>query len=63
MSPSESGTDLARRLRALREETLVEWMDRMEPDDLDALRRGLEALVTAARATAPPTVTERSHER
>ena len=63
VSPSDSGAELARRLRALREETLAEWMDRMDPDDLDALRRGLEALVTAARATVAPTVTEGSEER
>ncbi len=63
VSPSDLGTDLARRLRAMREEILVEWMDRMDPDDLDTLRRGLDALVTAARTGVMPTATERSPER
>jgi DNA-binding MarR family transcriptional regulator len=58
VSPSEQGIELARRLRARREEAWVEWMDLMEPDDLDALRRGLEALVAAARTAPLPSPTE-----
>lgn len=53
---TETGTELVTRLRQGGNELLVSLLERMEPDDLVALHRGLEALVAIAEqesASAP----------
>jgi DNA-binding MarR family transcriptional regulator len=47
VSPSETGTALVERLRAVRGEQLRRRLDRLEDGDLAALVRGFDALVRA----------------
>jgi MarR family transcriptional regulator, organic hydroperoxide resistance regulator len=51
--PTEAGEALAQRLRQGSRETLRTWLGRMERTDLEALVRGLEALL-AAGGLIPP---------
>ncbi|SRR6266545_8002495 len=54
--PTAAGDALAQRLRHGSREALRAWLERMDRDDLDALVRGLVAMVAVARAapgTAP----------
>ncbi len=48
--PTEAGEALAQRLRQGSREALRSWLERMAPADLEALVRGLEALVAIAGA-------------
>jgi DNA-binding MarR family transcriptional regulator len=45
---THAGSDLATRLRQGNIDRLVQWYSALAPDDLAALRRGLEALVAVA---------------
>jgi DNA-binding MarR family transcriptional regulator len=57
--PTAAGEGLAQRLRHGSREALRAWLEQMERDDLDALVRGLEAMVSVASAPIPtgPAVT------
>jgi DNA-binding MarR family transcriptional regulator len=49
VSPTEEGVALVDRLRAARSEQLTRWMDRLGDDELQALAKGLSALVGHCR--------------
>lgn len=50
--PTDAGAALVQRLRQGSRETLRSWLEQMRPDDLDALVRGLAALVAVGSAGA-----------
>jgi MarR family transcriptional regulator, organic hydroperoxide resistance regulator len=52
--PTAAGEGLAQRLRHGSREALRAWLEQMEREDLDALVRGLMAMVAVARAPMPP---------
>src|SRR5262252_7592243 len=52
--PTAAGEALAQRLRHGSREALRAWLEQMEHDDLEALVRGLTAMVAAPLAAAAP---------
>jgi DNA-binding MarR family transcriptional regulator len=52
--PTEAGEALAQRLRQGSREALRAWLEQMRRDDLDALVRGLEAMIAIATLDDPP---------
>lgn len=56
--PTAAGEGLAQRLRHGSREALRAWLERMERDDLEALVRGLGAMVTLARAPMAATAAD-----
>jgi hypothetical protein len=50
---SAAGNDLTTRLHQGSIERLVQWYSALSPDDLAALRRGLEALAAVAASGTP----------
>jgi DNA-binding MarR family transcriptional regulator len=52
--PTEAGEALAQRLRQGSREALRAWLERMGRDDLDALVRGLEAMIAIGTLDEPP---------
>lgn len=60
--PTAAGEQLALRLRHGSREALRSWLEQMDPADLDALVRGLRAIVAIASGTAPASMAVRSGE-
>jgi DNA-binding MarR family transcriptional regulator len=58
--PTSGGEALAQRLRHGSREALRAWLERMDRDDLEALVRGLGAMVAVARAPMPVPATAAS---
>lgn len=56
--PTAAGEGLAQRLRHGSREALRAWLERMDRDDLEALVRGLGAMVTLARAPMAATAAD-----
>jgi DNA-binding MarR family transcriptional regulator len=55
--PTAAGEALAQRLRHGSRDALRAWLERMDRDDLEALVRGLDAVVAVARAPMPAPAT------
>lgn len=52
VEPTAAGSELIARLRQGGGERLAHWLDRLDPEDLDALLRGLNALADIAEREA-----------
>jgi DNA-binding MarR family transcriptional regulator len=59
---TDAGTELVTRLRQGNLDQLAAWLQTMEPTDLAALRRGLEALAAIAAASVDASGDETSQE-
>lgn len=56
VTPTAAGAELASRLRQGGMERMTSWLERLAPDDLTALARGLRALAAIADADTADTV-------
>jgi len=62
VTPTEAGEELVTRLRQGNLDRFAQWLEAMTPDDLSALRQGMQSLRAIAERTAPHPQAETTHK-